>query len=98
MFKDCAMVIICQTSIMEVELKQPMLDPGFSLNIISLLVLERVSVLHDRLRGRKLRHLVLSNYTYTLGFVNPNLIVEPMRAVHQFHDIDSPTTYHLLLG
>lgn len=36
-----------------------------------------------------------SNCTYTIGFVNLDLIVDPVRAAYRFHVIDSrrPTTY-----
>lgn len=76
-----------------------MLDPGSLLNMISLSVLDAVDLLGDKIIRQSINVSSFRGHsTCTVGFVNLDLKVEPIRATHKFHVIDSQTTYHLLLG
>lgn len=59
--------------------------------------LTQVRAPRDRIMRESIK---LSNfggdYTYTLGFVNLDLAVDPRSAANRFHVINSQTVYHLL--
>lgn len=62
-----------------VELKRAMLDLGSWLNIISLSVLDAVGVSQDRITRQPIEvSSFRDNCTYTMVFVNLDLIVEPI--------------------
>lgn len=74
----------------ELELKRAMLNQELSLNIISLPVLDAVGVRRDDMTGHPMEVSGFGgNCIYTLGFVNLDLVVRLVRAVHRFHVIDS---------
>lgn len=75
-----------------------MLDCGSSLNIISLFVLDLVGVPWENITRRPIEVTGFGgDRTHTLGFVNLDLTVKPIRVAHRFHAIDAQMTYRLSL-
>lgn len=72
-----------------------MLEPGSSLNIISLLVLEAVGIPRDKTMKQPIEVSGFGGNIYTLGFENPYLTARPMRAVFWLYVLvlHSYTTY-----
>lgn len=82
-----------------IELKRSMVDLGSSLNIISFSVLDVVGIPRDKIARQPIEVSSFRGHSmYTMGFVNLDLTVGPIRVAHKFHLMDSQMTCHLLLG
>lgn len=80
-------------------LKRAILEQGLSLNIIFLPVVDAEDMSRENITRQMIEVSGFgSNCTYILGFVNLDLTVGQIRAMHRFHVIDSQMAYHLLLG
>lgn len=76
-----------------------MVDQGSLLNIMSLSMLEAMGISLERI----IKQLIeVSSFggsaSFTIGYINLDLTIRLMRAATGFHVIDTPTSYHLLLG
>lgn len=77
-----------------VELKRAMLDPGSSINIISLLILDTVDVSREKIVRQPIKTSSFrESKTFIIGFVNLDLTVGSIRVAHPFQVIDSQTSY-----
>lgn len=82
----------------DVELKRAVLNQGSSLNLISLSVLNAVSMPLENIMRQPIEVLGFGgSHMYAMRFVNLDQIVGPIRVAHQFYVIDAQTTYQLLL-
>lgn len=78
-----------------VELRRAMLDPGSSINIISLSTLDAVGVPRDNIIRQPIEVSSFRGHkTYTFGFGNLDLVIASIRAAHPFQVIDSQSTAH----
>lgn len=81
-----------------IELNRALLDSGYSINIISLAVLDAVGIAREKITGKPIEVYIFRGHkTFTVGFANLDLTVSPIRVAHMFHVINSQTSYCLLL-
>ena len=83
----------------DVHIRRALVDTGASLNLIPASTLEAVGIPLSRIAGAPIEVFGFAGiHECTIGSIQLVLKVGPIVAFTKFHVIDSPVSYHALLG
>ena len=87
------------TQINDVQIRRALVDTGVSLNLIPASTFKAVGIPLSRIVGAPIEVFGFAGiHECTIGSIQLVLKVGPIVALTRFHVIDSPVSYHTLLG
>ena len=98
-YPDYRKALYLEAQINEVYIRRALVDTGSSANIIPLDVLDAAKITRNKIVRAKTQISGFENATeITMGYVQLDLKVGPLRSFTKFHVLDAKFSYHVLLG